>query len=64
MDPVAIVILNYNSYYETEKCVDSILNNKLDVTGIIIVDNASDNESFPYLKRQYKEISDLQKEII
>ena len=59
MDPVAIVILNYNSYYETEKCVDSILNNKLDVTGIIIVDNASDNESFPYLKRQYKENSTI-----
>ena len=51
---VAIIILNYEAYHETEKCVKSIFDKGLDVEGIVIVDNASSNESFSYLKRKYK----------
>lgn len=53
MNKVAIVILNYQSYNETENCVESILDKKLDIEGIVIVDNASENESYTYLKQKY-----------
>lgn len=51
---ISIVILNYESYRETEKSVESILKRNLDVDGIVIVDNASVNNSFPYLKNKYQ----------
>ena len=54
MKSVAIVILNYEAYRETEKCVDSILDKKLDVSGIVIVDNASENDSLTYLTKKYR----------
>ena len=55
MDQIAIVILNHVAYRETEQCVDSIIEKKLDIAGIVVVDNASDNESFMYLKRKYQD---------
>lgn len=54
MGSIAIIILNYTAYHETEKCIDSIINNQLDVSGIVVVDNASENESVSYLRRKYQ----------
>lgn len=54
MNQVAIVILNYENYQETEKCIESIINKRLDVVGIVVVDNASQNESLTYLKNKYQ----------
>lgn len=59
MNRIAIVILNYEAYRETEKCVESILKKKLDVVGIVIVDNASRNNSFLYLTRKYQNNSKI-----
>jgi len=50
----AIVVLNYEVFQETERCVDSILKMHLDVEGIVIVDNGSVNESYTYLKKKYR----------
>lgn len=54
MKKTAVVILNYRAYRETEKCIESIIGKNLRVAGIVVVDNASDNESFPYLARKYR----------
>ncbi len=54
MSSIAIVILNYKAYHETEKCIDSIINNRMDVAGIVVVDNASGNESVSCLRRKYQ----------
>ncbi|MCM1216989.1 MAG: glycosyltransferase [Lachnospiraceae bacterium] len=51
---LAIVVLNYEAYQETEKCVDSIFSKKIEVAGIVIVDNASKNNSVPYLRKKYQ----------
>ncbi len=50
---VAIVVLNYLNYQDTIECVDSILHNKYTISGIVVVDNGSTNESYQYLYRQY-----------
>lgn len=50
---LAIVILNYEAYGETEKCVNSILSKNMKYEGIVIVDNASKNESVAYLRKKY-----------
>lgn len=59
MNRIAIVIINYESYYETEKCVESIINKRLSVVGIVIIDNASSNKSFSYLQKKYQEIPNI-----
>lgn len=51
---LVIVILNYEAYQETERCIASILARNIEFTGIVIVDNASKNESAQYLKEEFK----------
>lgn len=52
---VAIVILNYLNYRDTEDCVDSLLNKQYSqVSSVVIVDNGSDNGSYNYLHNKYK----------
>ena len=53
MKNVVVVILNYFAYWETEKCVSSILDKQLNISHIIIVDNASANDSYQILSRKY-----------
>lgn len=53
MKNIAVVILNYHAYWETEKCVASILDKRLNVSHIVIVDNASPNESYQILFQEY-----------
>lgn len=49
------VVLNYNNYQDTIACVDSILRIRhRDDYRIVIVDNASSNNSFDELKRRYE----------
>ena len=50
---IAVVILNYMNYQETVTCVDSVLNQKDVEFEIVVVDNASNNESFKVLKQKY-----------
>ncbi|MDE7000720.1 MAG: glycosyltransferase family 2 protein [Lachnospiraceae bacterium] len=53
MKNITAVILNYHAYWETEKCVASILDKHLNVSHIVIVDNASPNESYRILSKEY-----------
>ena len=49
---LTIIILNYESYWETIQCVDSIIDNAIH-THILIVDNASTNDSVNKLHEKY-----------
>lgn len=55
MKKVGIVLLNYLNYKDTIECVNSIYNMEYDITGIVIVDNGSGNDSFKILHRLYRD---------
>lgn len=59
MKNIVIVILNYIAYWETEKCVTSIKDKKLKVSHIVIVDNASGNESYKVLSEKYANVGNI-----
>lgn len=50
---VAIVILNYLNYKDTDECVQSILEQKYENYHVLIVDNGSENDSYRYLRKKY-----------
>lgn len=50
---LAIVILNYISVEKTIECVESIREAEIDKLKIIVIDNASPNESYTTLCRKY-----------
>lgn len=52
---VAIIILNYMNYKDTIECIDSILNQRITFVDIVIVDNASLNDSVKRLRSRYGE---------
>lgn len=54
-----IVILNYQKYEMTRDCVSKLLEYKLDAK-ILIVDNASTNDSFQYLKDLYEDVEGVE----
>ncbi|MCI9630308.1 glycosyltransferase family 2 protein [Thomasclavelia cocleata] len=56
---IGIVILNYLTYNETIKCVDSIKKTGYRDKKIVIVDNASQNDSFKFLYDTYKNDSEV-----
>lgn len=53
MKKIGIVILNYLNYNDTIECIDSLKEQNNQNFEIIIVDNASNNESFAVLKELY-----------
>lgn len=52
---VSLVILNYENFRETEKCLNSALGIKYDNFDIVVVDNGSQNESYQYLYRKFRD---------
>lgn len=56
---ISIVILNYFNYWDTVECVDSIISMKYQISGIVIVDNNSKNESYLYLRKKYKRFQNI-----
>ena len=54
MNKVAIVILNYINYSDTIECIDSIKKMRYDLAGVVVVDNCSPNESYSFLKKEYR----------
>ena len=59
MSKVAVIIINYNTYQKTKKCID-ILREKTTVDyHIYLLDNGSKNESLHELKRYYEEAEDV-----
>lgn len=45
MDPIYIVILNYNSWQDTVECIEALLNSEFRNFQIILLDNNSPNDS-------------------
>ncbi|MCD8011873.1 MAG: glycosyltransferase [Lachnospiraceae bacterium] len=58
MKEYGVVVLNYMNFALTEKCVDNILQKETDVF-VVIVDNASPNESYDELRQHYKNSKDV-----
>lgn len=54
---VAVVVLNYNNYFDTVKCVDGILGE--DNISVILVDNASTDGSGVMLQEKYSNNNNL-----
>jgi len=51
---IGIIILNYNTYYETIKCIESIIKTiDISTIRIYIIDNASQNDSLKILNEKY-----------
>lgn len=49
---VSIVLVNYNTLRITKECIDSIVNNTVDISyEIILVDNASSDGSIEYFSK-------------
>ncbi|MFS0821565.1 glycosyltransferase family 2 protein [Bacillus sp. 1P02SD] len=57
---IAFIILNFNTWEMTTRCVDSIYSTCKQGFKIYIVDNGSTNESYPILTEKYKD----EKEVI
>lgn len=55
---IGIIIINYNTWNKTKKCVDSLLKLESDIK-IIVVDNASTNDSKEKLLSIYKGLNDV-----
>lgn len=58
-DKVAIVVLNYLNFEDTIECVDSILKNRYDIVGVVVVDNGSYNHSYELLIEEYRHRSEV-----
>lgn len=58
MNDIAIIILNYNDYQTTIKCVDNLKEIKVQAD-LIVVDNNSENESFTILRKQFMEYENV-----
>lgn len=58
MNNVSIIVLNYNDYKETQKCIDKLIEFGVEER-IVIVDNKSTNESFEILKKIYYNNKDI-----
>ena len=57
---IGIVILNYKTYIDTEKLVNEILSQQSPYElHIQVVDNASPNESYEYLKERFSHVSNV-----
>lgn len=58
---ITYVILHYLTFLETKECIESILNTeKLDVDlSIVVVDNASTNDSYDKLSKLFKKNKDI-----
>lgn len=59
MEKIAIIVLNYNNFNETIKCVDNLLKLKLKHY-ILIVDNMSTNESYQILMERYRNENEIE----
>ena len=53
------LILNYYTYDDTIKCIESINNIKYQKKDIVVVDNGSTNDSFDILKKKYQKYNNI-----
>ena len=62
MDKVAIVILNWNGVKMLSKYMDTLLEHSRGEAVVCVADNASTDESVPFLKEHYPEVRLIQLE--
>ena len=62
MDKVAIVILNWNGVKMLSKYMDTLLEHSRGEATVYVADNASTDESVPFLKEHYPEVRLIQLE--
>jgi hypothetical protein len=60
MDNIYIVVLTWNNYYDTKECIESLIAVKQPQLSILVVDNASTDESVKKLKIEYPDLSFLE----
>ncbi|MBL3654979.1 glycosyltransferase family 2 protein [Fulvivirga sediminis] len=53
---ITAVVVTYNSIKWIQKCIDSLLSSTVEVT-VVIVDNASDDETIDFIKSNYPQIT-------
>ncbi len=60
---VAIILLNWNGFYDTIECIESL--KRLDYVNykIVVVDNASKNDEGPRIKERFQEVYLIQNKI-
>lgn len=51
------VLLNWNGYEDTINCIYSLLETGIELVDIIVVDNASENESIPIMIEKFPELT-------
>jgi len=56
---VYIIILNYNNWWDTVECLESVLRNEYPNYQVIVVDNNSSNNSMKYIKAWVEEKLDV-----
>lgn len=54
---VSIILVNYNNYTDTIECIESLVNIEYEYYNIIVVDNASDNNSYDILRSRFPDIN-------
>lgn len=54
------IILNWNSFEDTKKCIQSLLSQKIDGFDILLVDNGSTDGSFERLTEMFPDIEHIQ----
>lgn len=57
---IGFVIVNYNSFQDVIKCINSIENTTKEQYKIFIIDNASTDDSFNSLKRKYRKTANIE----
>jgi GT2 family glycosyltransferase len=57
-EKVNIIVLNYNNYQDTIECIDSILKLNYSNYNLILIDNASTNDSFDHLNDHLEYLKD------
>lgn len=56
---VAVIILNYMNYLETDECIQFMLKQNYGSYHIVVVDNGSNNDSVSYLWKKYRNNSKI-----
>lgn len=64
MIDISIIIVNYNTKDLLKNCIDSILKNTFNITyEVIVVDNASSDNSVDMLKSEFKEVKLIESKV-
>lgn len=59
MDSIYVILVNYNNYELTIDCVESVTESSYRNLSIVIVDNASSDDSYYFLKSKYSNCGNI-----